>query len=268
MKETLRLPDFWKELSKKMVFGLVSAGGDTAVKLSAWQYIYGSTWSPNDYADWNSYKHLICAWMAITPTCWTTIPFENARRAYYADKTWPSELRRNYTSPTNALMRIPVEEGPYYLMRGGFPVAMNQWMFWVTYLTLFTWFKNKFFFFWVYNDFNYDYCKALMMGFSFGVASTVAYPAYYTREMVDLWPKERGGHCTWNNNYRQCYKWMVENMDILGYNYLTNYKQWCKRYGAMYLGSLWVADSMGMMSNCNEGQGSLEIQFPIFTEST
>jgi hypothetical protein len=36
MKETLRLPDFWKELSKKMVFGLVAAGGDTAVKLSAW----------------------------------------------------------------------------------------------------------------------------------------------------------------------------------------------------------------------------------------
>ena len=77
-----------------------TAGGDTAVKLSAWQYIYGSTWSPNDYADWNSYKHLICAWIAITPTCWTGIPFENAKRAYYADKTWPAELRRNYTSPT------------------------------------------------------------------------------------------------------------------------------------------------------------------------
>jgi len=222
-KETLRLPDFWKELSKKMVFSLVMAGGDTAVKLSAWQYIYGSTWSPNDYADWNSYKHLICAWMAITPTCWTGIPFENAKRAYYADKTWPAELRRNYTSPTNALLRIPVEEGPYYLMRGGLPIATSQWMFWCTYLTLFTWCKNKFFFLWVYNDFNYDYCKAINMGFSFSVASAVAYPCYYVREMVDLWPKERGGHCTWNNSYRQCFKWCIENMDILGYNYLTNY---------------------------------------------
>jgi len=201
-KETLRLPDFWKELSKKMVFSMVAAGGDTAVKLSAWQYIYGSTWSPNDYADWNSYKHLICAWAAITPTCWTGIPFENAKRAYYADKTWPAELRRNYTSPTNALIRIPVEEGPYYLMRGGLPIATSQWMFWVTYLTLYTWCKNKFFFLWVYNDFNYDYCKAINMGFSFSVASAVGYPCYYIREMVDLWPKERGGHCTWNNSYR------------------------------------------------------------------
>jgi solute carrier family 25 oxoglutarate transporter 11 len=266
-KETLRLPDFWKELSKKMVFSMVAAGGDTAVKLSAWQYIYGSTWSPNDYADWNSYKHLICAWMAITPTCWTGIPFENAKRAYYADKTWPAELRRNYTSPTNALLRIPVEEGPYYLMRGGLPIASSQWMFWVTYLTLFTWNKNKFFFLWVYNDFPYDYCKAINMGFSFAVASSVAYPCYYIREMVDLWPKERGGHCTWNNSYRQCFKWCIENMDILGYNYLTNYTQWVRRHGAMYLGALWMADSMGMMSNVNEGHNSLEVQFPIFVES-
>lgn len=35
-KEVFRLPDFWSELSKKLMFGLVSSGGDTAVKLAAW----------------------------------------------------------------------------------------------------------------------------------------------------------------------------------------------------------------------------------------
>ena len=45
------------------------------------------------------------------------------------------------------------------------------------------------------------------MTFSFALASVVAYPCYFAREMVDLWPKERGGHCTWNNSYRQCFKW-------------------------------------------------------------
>lgn len=152
-------------------------------------------------------------------------------------------------------------------MRGGLPIATSQWMFWVTYLTLYTWNKNKFFFLWVYNDFNYDYCKAINMGFSFAVASAVGYPCYYIREMVDIWPKERGGHCTWNNSYRQCMKWCIENMDLLGYNYLTNYSQWLKRYGFLYIGSLWMADSMGMMSNVNEGHNSLEVQFPIFVES-
>jgi len=124
-KEVFRLPDFWKELTKKLVFGCVAGGGDTAIKLAMWQHIYGGTWSPQEYADYNTLKHLFCAMMAITPTAHLTVPFENARRAYYADKTWPVELRRNYTSPTNALVRIPFEEGPYYLFRGGFPLAMN-----------------------------------------------------------------------------------------------------------------------------------------------
>jgi hypothetical protein len=35
-KEVFRLPDFWSELSKKIVFGLVAASGDTAVKLAMW----------------------------------------------------------------------------------------------------------------------------------------------------------------------------------------------------------------------------------------
>ena len=89
-----------------------------------------------------------------------------------------------------------------------------------------------------------------------------------TREMVDLWPKERGGHCTWNNEYRKCFKWQVENMDMLGYNYLTGYWGWVRRYGVYYLGALWVADNLGMMSNTNEGFNSLEIMHPIFVESS
>ena len=224
-----------------------------------WQHVYGGTWSPNEYVDYNSFKHLVCANVAHLPTCWLIIPFENARRAYYADKTWPLELRRNYTSPTQALFRIPFEEGPTYLFRGGFPLAANQFFFWSWYCTLYTWFKNKFFYLWVYHDFSYEYIKLLNMTFSFGWASALAYPLYYIREMVDLWPKERGGHCTWGNNYRACAKWMVENMDMHGYNYMRNYWQWVRRYGAIYFIALWSADSIGMMSNVNEGWASLEV---------
>ena len=35
-KEVFRLPDFWSELGKKVTFGLVAAGGDTAIKLAMW----------------------------------------------------------------------------------------------------------------------------------------------------------------------------------------------------------------------------------------
>lgn len=35
-KETFRVPNFWKDLGKKLTWGLVMAGGDTAIKLSFW----------------------------------------------------------------------------------------------------------------------------------------------------------------------------------------------------------------------------------------
>jgi len=55
---------------------------------------------------------------------------------------------------------------------------------------------------WTYNDFSYDWCKLIFTSLSLGAASILAYPFYHTREMVDLWPKERGGHCTFYNSYR------------------------------------------------------------------
>jgi len=61
---------------------------------------------------------------------------------------------------------------------------------------------------------------------------------------------------------------MVENMDMLGYNYLSGYWMWVRRYGAIYFTALWMADSLGMMSNGNESHHSLEVIYPNFAESS
>lgn len=105
------------------------------------------------------------------------------------------------------------------------------------------------------------------MSIAFSTASIAAYPMYFTREMVDLWPKERGGFCTWNNSYRQCAKWMITNVDTQGYNFMRGFSLWQQRYGIPYFVAIWMADSLGMFSNCNESYNSLESQFPIFSES-
>jgi hypothetical protein len=140
-------------------------------------------------------------------------------------------------------------------------------VFWTGFSTLYTWAKNKFFFLWLYQDFSYNYIKFGMLSIAFVISSTMAYPLYFTREMVDIWPKERGGHCTWNNSYRQCAKWMFENMDSLYFNFLSGYTTWVRRYGLSYFIALWMADNLGMFSNCNESHNSLEAQFPISSES-
>ena len=144
---------------------------------------------------------------------------------------------------------------------------MNQWMFWTLYVHSYIWLKNKLFLLWVYNDFSYDYCKFLFHNFAFFTSSAIAYPAYHTREMVDLWPKERGGFCTWNNSYRQAYKWMFQNMETHTYNFMRGYVGWMKRFGFTYYVALWMADTLGMMSNCNESYNSLETIFPLYAES-
>ena len=46
LKEVFRLPNFWPEMFKKCMFGLVAGAGDVAIKLSYWQWIHGGTWSP------------------------------------------------------------------------------------------------------------------------------------------------------------------------------------------------------------------------------
>ncbi len=144
---------------------------------------------------------------------------------------------------------------------------MCSYLFWSQFLMYYSFIKNKFFFLWTYMDYPYNYIKTANIAISFGLSSILAYPAYFTREMVDIWPKERGGHCTWNNNYRQCFKWMIENMDILYYNYLSGYWGWVRRYGVMYCIAAWVADNLGMFSNCSEAHNSLEVQFPISSEA-
>lgn len=83
--------------------------------------------------------------------------------------------------------------------------------------------KNKFYLLWVYNDFSYDFIKCQFMGIAFIFASMVSYPFYFTRHMVDVWPKERGGNCTWNNSYRQAFKWMAENAELHYYNMFQGY---------------------------------------------
>lgn len=98
----------------------------------------------------NSFKSFLCAIEAFVPTCALGIPFENARRAYYADRSWPVELRKGYTSPTNALIRIPFEEGLGYLFKGGFPIWSSSCIFWIGAATFYSWLKNKFFFMWTY----------------------------------------------------------------------------------------------------------------------
>ena len=193
-REVFRVPNFWRSLFTKTAWNTVHYAGDIGAKLAVWQLIFGGTMSYAEYADYNAFKYVFCGILAGVATCWTGIPFEMAKRAYYADKTWPLEMRRGYRSPFNAMLRIPFEEGPSYLFKGSFPIIARDYMLVSGFFTTYVWLKNKMFFMWIYNGFSYEYCKFVMMVGSWAFAMALSYPCHFAREMVDLWPKERGGH--------------------------------------------------------------------------
>ena len=164
-REVFRLPNFWKDLYKRMSFSFVYFGAHVGTKMTAWRYIYGGTSSPVEYADWNAFKILLWAQITFIPTCWTAVPFEMAARAYYADKTWPVELKRGYTSPLNALVRIPFEEGPSYLFKGGLPIILRDQLFFTFFWGFYTWLKGKLFFLHLYHDYPYNYINLFIICF-------------------------------------------------------------------------------------------------------
>jgi solute carrier family 25 oxoglutarate transporter 11 len=63
--------------------------------------------------------------------------------AFYADKTFPKELQRGYTSYFNALRRIPFEEGTYYLFKNTFPFIARNFFQTLTMLFAYDYLKDK-----------------------------------------------------------------------------------------------------------------------------
>lgn len=126
-----------------------------------------------------------------------SIPFEVARMAYYGDKTFPKEIRKNYSSYFNALIRIPFEEGPYYFYKNSFPFFMRNFFCTLTSFYTYDWLKDKFSFTHRVGQVPVLPFKLINAGFSTWLALIFAYPFAVTiREMVDFWPKEKGGVCT------------------------------------------------------------------------
>lgn len=123
------------------------------------------------------------------------------------------------------------------------------------------------FFLWVYQDFSYNMVKFVNFFFAFSIGWLFAYPWHYARELVDIWPKEKGGNCTFGNNYNQSIRWMFDNVDILMTNFFPNFWVHMIRKGIPIYIMLWILDNQGYYTNSADSHLSLESQFPVFMES-
>lgn len=177
-----------------------------------------------------------------------SIPFEVARMAYYGDKTFPPELRKNYSSYFNALRRIPFEEGPYYLFKNTSPFFVRNFFQTFTLFYTYDFLKDKCSWLWRIMDTPYLPSRMFLAGFSTYLACALSYPwAVMTRELVDFWPKTKDGVCQFNGNYRKAgvWLWYHQYQSNLFPGFFNNY--FWKQAPWMFI-TLMVADTMGIFS--------------------
>lgn len=101
---------------------------DIPARVTAFRYFNNGWQKPFGSFEFLFMRKIPTTLLAALFTAPVGVPFELARMAYYADKTYPKELQRGYSSYFNALRRIPFEEGPYFLFKNSAPIYIRNFL--------------------------------------------------------------------------------------------------------------------------------------------
>jgi len=248
-RETLKMDNFKYGIKNRLQYAALIGSTDIAARFATYRYCNAGWYRPFGTVEVNFYRRIPPAIFVALATSWISVPFELARHAYYADKTYPEELQKGYKSYLNALRRIPFEEGPYYLFKNCFPFLARNFFQTLTLFFSYDWLKDKFgTVTFRMSDYPYALTKTILVLISTYFACVFSYPwAVTIREMVDLWPKEKGGVCTFDNNYRKAAVWLWYHE--FGSNYFPGFmNNYYWRQVPWMASSLWIADSLGMFT--------------------
>lgn len=248
IREIFKNPGFFKELFKVLTYGAFQHSLDAGLKLAIFHYTFGGTWSPVKYTDFNGFKPLFMGYLTGFLTGWTSYPLAVARKAYYADLSWPAEVRKGYRSPFHALLKIPFSEGPMFLFRGGLLHWMGNTFGAGPLFFIYIFFMDKFKYLYEYNYVNYSWMKFIFLNMAFLVSMPFSQSFFTMKEIMDKAPRERGGKTSFNTS-GEAFKYLYNQYSKTTSNFLAGYWRWFKDYGAVLYLTIWFADNLGMMSN-------------------
>lgn len=220
---------------------------DMGARLFMFRHWVGGYWQSSGSSNVDVWRRFIPALASSLVSCWVVAPFEIANKAYWADLKYPAELRRNYKSPLNALLRLPFDEGFSFLFRNSLPTMAGAF---AESLVLF--FVTDYFLNWSqYLHFNggisYPLMKAAAISAGIMASAIVSFPLKYTaRRIIELYPSEMGGQ-VYNYHYRKALVSVITTDNHSGnYHGLSRYL-WVK--GPRYFIMLWVAESLGLFKS-------------------
>lgn len=217
---------------------------DIGFRLFFWRHWVGGYYQSTESINSDGWRRFIPSLAAALASCWVAPPFEIAYKAFIADGKLPENLRRNYKSSFDALIKIPFHEGPAFLYKNSLPTMLG---------TLFETFGLLYFsdylldwsqFLHLESGMPYAPLKALSLGFGVFAAGILSYPYKYTaRRIIELYPKQHGSEL-YQKQYRKAFL-DVHGNRLFSENYhgLANY-YWTR--GPRLFVMLWIAESLGL----------------------
>lgn len=226
---------------------LYGAFFDIGLKLAVLRQ-FNSGWQSNFGGfEYSFYRKIPTFYAAFVVTSPFGVIGDMVQRAYVADRTFPSELQKGYTSFFNALRRIPFEEGPYYLFRNTFPLFMKHSFGPFTAFYSYDWLVDKLSVIWRTSNTPMWPVKWWCAGFSAWLGAVFSYPfVHAVKDMVDLWPKKNGVDL-WKGSYRKAAVtlWYGPSWNI---GFAGLFKRYFWHVFPLWFTSILLADQFGMFS--------------------
>jgi len=107
--------------------------------------------------------------------------------------------------------------------------------------------KDKLSFMWRSAETPYFFCKTSIAAFSAYLSLIFSYPWYFTKTMVDFWPKPANGVCNYGNNYRKAANYFYTS-DLYNIGYPGFFNNYFWKQFPLIFGTLMIADSLGIFS--------------------
>ena len=245
-KEAYKLDFFKQNMRVRVPYAVCMGLTDIASRVSAYRWVSSGWQRPAMGLELNFFRRIPGSLFIAALTAPVSVPFEYARIAYYADKTYPEHLQKGYKSYFNALRRIPFEEGPYYLFKGCAPFLARNFLQTGTLFYSYDYLKDKVIV--ATREFGQPYfmVKAFCASVAVFTACLISNPFYsLPREMVELSPIHEGKHMV-DNNYRKALV-KIWQTDHIG-NWLYGFKSYSLNNAPWMFLTLMLGDSLGIFT--------------------
>ena len=217
---------------------------DLGLRMFMFRSWVGGYYQPIGSVNADVWRRFIPSIAASLVTCWIVAPFEIAKKAYLADLKYPENLRRNYKSSIDALLKLPFQEGPAFLFKNSLPTMLGTFLetFGLFYFT--DYFLDFARFLHFESGVPYSPSKAVAIGIGTFMSCILAFPFKKTaRNMIELYPRQVGSDL-YAGQYRKAMI-QVSGNKFYSSNYhgFANYL-WIR--GPRLFIFVWVAESLGL----------------------